>query len=311
MGKMILHRIMTMVIIVVAISFLSFALIHLAHGNAVEIKLQAEGISASDEVIAAEKAKMGLDKPFAEQYLNWVVKALNGDLGNSYASGTAVVALLKEPLLNTMRLSLTSFTVTCVLSILMGILSAYTKDRLPDAGIRGISFMLNSVPTFGLAILLLYIICYRLQWISIVNDGGWKHLILPVLTMSITQSSRYIRLIRAAILDEFSQEYVLGARSRGLREHVVAFRHVLKNALSTIITHMSGLLGGILGGSAIIEKVFQLKGMGTTVLSSISARDIPVIQAYVIIMALSFAAANLIVDISYILLNPRVSADGL
>lgn len=308
MTGMILKRVMAMVIIVIVITFFSFALIHLAPGNAVEIKLQAEGITATEEVIAAEKAKMGLDKPFLEQYLNWVSKAIRGDLGNSFSSGKPVVGILKEPLAKTMRLSLISFGVTCVLSVLLGVLSACTKDRLPDVAIRGMSFVLNSVPTFGLAIALLYIVCYKLQWISIVNNGDWKHLILPVATMSITQSGRYVRLIRAAILDEFSQEYVLGARSRGLRESVVVFAHVLKNALSTIITHLGGLLGSILGGSTIIEKVFQLKGMGTTVLSSISSRDIPVVQAYVIIMALSFAVANLIVDISYTLLNPRISA---
>ena len=304
---MILRRICAMVIIVIVITFFSFSLVHLAPGNAVEIKLQAEGIVATDEIIAAEKAKMGLDKPFVQQYFTWVLKAIHGNLGNSYTTGTPVISMLKVPLLKTMKLSLISFAATCFFSVMLGILSACTKNRLPDVSIRGFSFVLNSVPTFGLAILLLYVVCYKLQWISIVNNGDWEHLILPVATMSITQSGRYVRLIRAAILDEFGQEYVLGARARGIKESVVIFGHILKNALSTIITHFGGLLGSVLGGTTVIEKVFQLKGMGTTVLSAISSRDIPVIQAYVIIMALSFAIANLIVDISYTLLNPRVS----
>ena len=309
MLKMIVKRILAMFVIVAVITFLSFALVSVAQGNAVEIKLINEGIVVTEEEIAAEKAELGLDRPFLEQYLNWVKKLLKGDLGNSYITGKPVKGTIFSSLKKTLKLSLVSFVLTVFFSISFGMLSAYFKDRPPDLIIRIVSFVLNATPTFGLAIFLLYIVCYKLRWISIVNNGDWQHLILPILTMSIAHAGHYVRLTRAAILDEVGKDYVLGAQSRGLKDSGVMFRHVLKNALSTIITHMAGLLGGIFGGTVIIEKVFQMQGMGSTVLNAISSRDIPIIQAYVIIMAISFAVANLIVDISYILLDPRVSQE--
>jgi peptide/nickel transport system permease protein len=277
----------------------------LSPSDPVEMLLQAQGIPVSPEVVSAMRVRMGLDRPFLEQYFAWLWRFLRGDMGVSLIDGEPVWLMLKSAIPRTLLLTASSVLVTVVLSVPLGVLTAVRQNRFSDYLIRFLSFLGNAMPSFLLSLLLLYLFALRLGLLPVLAGGSVKGLILPTLALALPMSGRYIRQVRAAILEQLGKRYVAGAISRGVRARTVLIRSVLRNAMTTILTLISLSVGSLLGGTAAVERIFAWRGMGYMVMDAIFMRDYPVIQAFVVWMTILYVVINLLTDLSYALFDPR------
>ena len=313
MGRYVAKRLLQLVPILLGITLISFLLMRIAGGDAVETVLESQGVAVSQEVIDAKRHELGLDRPFLEQYASWLAGVLQGDMGTSYISGKDVWATFVSKLPATMLLTLTSIVATVAVSVPLGILAATRQNRLSDYLIRFLSFVGNSLPNFFVALLLVYVFAIRLGWLPAIsrNVGGtgavnWAGIVLPTATLAIAMSCKYTRQIRAAVLDELRKPYVAGARARGIPEWRILLRSVLRCVLVTLVTLLALSVGDLLGGTAIVETIFMWDGVGKLAVDSISMRDYPVILAYVMWMAIIYVVVNLAADLLYRWLDPRV-----
>lgn len=290
----------------IIVSFISFALMNLSAGDPAEIILTSQGTVVTPELLESVRVDMGLDQPFITQYFNWLKDIIHGDFGTSYASGRSVIVEMNEHLPYTIKLSGSAMLLTLIISIPLGILSAIKKDKFLDRFIRVFTFVGNSIPGFLLALILLLIFSLKLKLLPILSGSGAKSIILPSVTLAVAMTSKYIRQIRATVLEELDKGYVKGARSRGIKESVILYKDVLKNIMITIITLTGLSIGSLMGGTAVVESIFVWPGVGSLALSAIANRDYPVIQAYVLWMAVMFIIVNLITDLLYKIIDPRV-----
>lgn len=304
--KYICKRLLHLIPILLGITILTFGLMHLSPSDPAERMLTAQGIAPAPEVLAEMRAKMGLDKPFFIQYITWMKNMLKGDMGISYMSGRPVFTELLIHLTNTIALTMSSILLTLAISIPLGILSAVKQNKLTDYTIRIFTFIGTAIPGFFLSLLLIFIFSLKLKLLPVIGDHGIRSIILPTATLSVAMISKYIRQVRAAVLEELEKDYVRGARSRGVKERVILFYNVLKNAMLTIVTLIGLSIGSLLGGTAIVESIFVWRGLGKLAIDAIGQRDYPLIQGYVIWMALIFVTVNLMTDLSYRLIDPRV-----
>ena len=301
------RRLLGLIPLLLGITLLSFALMRLASGDAVSQLYENLGVGVSQEVIDAKRAELGLDKPFLTQYLTWLWGVVRGDMGSSYVSGQPVLAAFLQKLPNTILLALSSVALTVAVSVPLGILAAVRRGRLTDILIRALSFVGNSLPNFFVSLLLLLVFAVKLEWLPVVSSGtGPGSLILPTLTLGIAMAAKYTRQVRAAVLEELSKEYVVGARARGVEERTILRASVLKSAMLTVATLLALSIGSLLGGTAIVESIFLWDGVGKMAVDAITMRDYPVIQAYVMWMAVIYVLVNLATDLLYRRLDPRV-----
>ena len=311
MGKYIIKRLLHLIPILIGITFLSFAMMRLAGGDAVTYMYENAGTAVSQEVIDAAKAEYGLDKPFLVQYANWFGGMLRGDMGESYVSHKDVFETFVSKLPATLLLTLSSILLTVAIAIPLGILSAIKHNKWVDYLIRFFSFIGNSMPNFFAALVLMYIFSIRLRWLPVITtENKAMSLILPTLTLTLSMASKYTRQVRAAVLEELNKDYVAGARARGVRGKVIIWKSVMKSSMLTIITLLALSIGSLLGGSTIVENIFMWDGVGKMAVDAINMRDYPIIQAYVAWMAIIYVVVNLITDIIYHYLDPRVRLGG-
>ena len=309
--KYILKRLLSLIPILIGISFISFALIYFTGGDAVAVRYEAIGGVLSPELINQKREELGLNRPFIIQYLSWLLGVIQGDMGISYVSGKPVFGYIFSKLPNTILLSISSLLTTLIISLPLGILSAVKKNSVFDNIIKGLSFVGNSLPNFFVALVLSYIFALQLKILPVISQGtSIKSLILPTLTLALAMSAKYIRQIRALIVSELSKPYVTGARARGIKENTIIFFNVLRLTSLTLITLMSLSFGSLLGGSSIVESIFMWDGIGKLAIESINLRDYPVILAYVLWMAFIYVFINLMSDISYYFLDPRLRIGG-
>lgn len=312
MHKYVIKRLLQLIPILLAITFLSFAMMRIAGSDAVEQKMENTGSSVSQEVIDAAREELGLNQPFLTQYFVWLSNLLRGDMGTSYISGKPVFSTFISKLPATILLTVTSILLTVVISIPLGILAAVKQNQVTDYLIRIVSFLGNSMPNFFVALLLMYFFAIRLNVFPVIADGtGPKSVAMPSLTLAIAMSSKYLRQIRATILDELNRDYVAGAKARGVKFSVIMWRSILKASLVTIITLLTLSIGSLLGGTAIVESIFMWDGVGKMAVDAINMRDYPMIQAYVMWMAIIYVLVNLITDLSYRFLDPRIRLGGM
>ena len=304
--KYILKRVVGIIPVLLVISFLSFALMNLDPGDPAEIMLTAQGTVVTPELLETVRKDMGLNEPFINQYFNWLINVLHGDLGTSYATGISVAGEINEHLPYTIMLTATTMILTLGISIPLGILSAIKKDKIVDNIIRAFAFIGNSIPGFFLALILLLIFSLKLKLLPILSESGATSIILPTITLAIAMISKYIRQIRAAVIEELEKDYVKGARARGVKEKVVIYRNVLKNIMITVITLTGLSIGSLMGGTTVVESIFVWPGVGSLVLSAIANRDYPIIQGYVLWMGCIFVVINLITDLLFRVFDPRV-----
>ena len=307
MGKYIIKRLLQLIPVLIGITFLSFAMMRLAGGDAVTYMYENAGSAVSQEVIDKAKAEYGLDKPFLVQYAAWFAGMVTGDMGESYVSHRDVYETFISKLPATMMLTLSSILLTIVLAIPLGILSAVKHNKWVDYLIRFLSFIGNSMPNFFAAMVLMYFLSIRLGVLPVVtNTDLGQSIILPTLTLAISMAAKYTRQVRNAVLEELRQDYVIGARMRGIKESVILWRHVLPNAMLPIVTLLGLSLGSLLGGTAVVEIIYNWPGMGSMAIKAIACRDYPMVQAYVLMIAVMYMVINIIVDLSYTYLDPRI-----
>lgn len=306
MKKYVLHRFLQLIPVLIGITFLSFALMRLAGSDAI-IELYGDKGAVAEEIIAAKQAELGLDKPFLTQYLAWVGGMMRGDMGVSYVSGKEVFGTFISKLPATLLLTALSIGMTVVISIPLGVLAAVRHDRFTDYFLRFFSFVGNSLPNFFVALLLMQVFSIKLKWLPVISKGlSVQSAMLPTLTLAIAMSAKYMRQVRATVLEELNKDYVIGAKARGVRSCVVLWKSVLKSSMLTIITLLALSIGNLLGGTAIIESIFMWDGVGKLAVDAITMRDYPMIQAYVVWMAIIYVIVNLITDLLYHALDPRI-----
>lgn len=311
MFRYVFKRCLQLIPILIGITFLSFAMMRLAGGDAVTYMYDNAGASVSEEVIDATRKEYGLDKPFLVQYGNWFRGMLTGDMGTSYVSGKDVYETFMEKLPATVMLTVSSLLLTMLIAIPMGILSAVQHNKWIDHVIRFFSFAGNSMPNFFAALVLMYFFSIKLGWLPVITtDNKLQSLILPTLTLAVSMAAKYTRQIRATVLEELNKDYVIGARARGVRGSVIIWQNVMKSSMLTIITLLALSVGSLLGGTTIVETIFMWDGVGKMAVDAITMRDYPIVQAYVAWMAVIYVAVNLVADILYHYLDPRVRLGG-
>jgi len=311
MKKYVAKRLLQLLPILLVITFLSFGMMRLAGSDAVLQKMENTGMVVSQEVLEKARAELGLNKPFLTQYFVWLGNLLRGDMGTSYISGKEVFPAFVSKLPATLLLAGVSLLLTVVISIPLGILAAVKQNRFTDYLIRVASFLGNSMPNFFVALLLMYFLAIRLKWFPVIANGVTiQNVALPAFTLAIAMSAKYLRQVRAAVLDELSKDYVIGAQARGIKFSVTLWKSVLRSCLVTILTLLTLSAGSLLGGTAIVESIFMWDGVGKLAVDAINMRDYPMIQAYVMWMAVIYVCVNLITDLSYRMLDPRIRLGG-
>ncbi|WP_294394877.1 nickel ABC transporter permease [uncultured Clostridium sp.] len=300
-----MKRFLRTVLIMIVVSLLSFCLMYLSPSDPAEMMLTSQGVPVSEEVLKTMREELGLNKPVVEQYIDWGINMLKGDMGTSYSTKRSVALELKEHMPYTAVLALFSMGLTLLVSIPLGITCALKKNTFIDYIIRVLTFVGNSVPGFFIGLILLFIFALKLRMLPVLSESGIKSIILPSVTLAISMSSRYIRQIREVVIYELERDYVKGAYSRGISQWKIIYNHIFKNIMITVVT-LSGLsLGSLLGGSAVVENIFVWPGIGNLALNAVKLRDYPLVQGYVMVTALIFIVINFIVDILYGFLDPR------
>ena len=311
MRRYIFKRLLQLIPVLIGITFLSFAMMRLAGGDAVTYMYENAGSSVSQEIIDKTKAEYGLDKPFPVQYANWFAGMVTGDMGESYVSHRDVYETFTSKLPATIMLTLSSIILTVLLAVPLGILSAVKHNKWIDYVIRFLSFVGNSMPNFFAAMVLMYFLSVKLGILPVVtNSDLGQSIILPTLTLAVSMAAKYTRQVRATVLEELNKPYVMGAKARGIRGSVIIWKSVMKASMLTIITLLALSIGNLLGGTASVENIFMWDGVGKLAVDAINMRDYPIIQAYVAWMAVIYVLVNLVTDIVYHYLDPRVRLGG-
>ena len=311
MKKYVAKRLLQLIPIIFAITLLSFAMMRLAGSDAITQMYNNTGTVVSEDIIEQARARLGLDKPFIVQYFLWLGGMLRGDMGVSYVTSKPVFSTFVSKLPSTLFLTLTSVIFTIAVAVPLGIWSAVKQNKVTDYIIRVCTFVGNSLPNFFVALLLLELFAIKLKVLPVLSTGtDFTSVIMPTLTLGISMASKYTRQVRAAVLDELSKEYVVGAQARGVRGKVILWGSVLRSSLLTIVTLLAMSVGSLLGGTAIVESIFMWDGVGKLAVDSITVRDYPIIQAYVVWMAIIFVVINLVTDLLYHRLDPRIRLGG-
>jgi len=304
-------RLLQLIPILFAITFLSYGMMRLAGSDVVEQKMENTSGTVSQEMIDAAREELGLDKPFLVQYVTWLGKLARGDMGVSYVSNKPVFSTFVSKLPATLLLAFVSILLTVIVSIPLGIWSAVNQNKAADYVIRTASFIGNSLPNFFVSLLLMYFFAIRLSWFPVISRGvSLQSVALPSFTLAIAMSAKYLRQVRATVIDELSKDYVLGAKARGVKFSTTLLKSVMKASLVTIITLLTLSIGSLLGGTAIVESIFMWDGVGKMAVDAINMRDYPIIQAYVMWMAIIYVLVNLVTDLSYRYLDPRIRLGG-
>ena len=312
MKSYIIKRLLQLIPIVIGITLLSFTMMRMAGSDAVTQMYSQSGAIVSEEVIQKAREELGLDKPFIVQYFVWLGGLLRGDMGTSYVSGKNVFSTFVSKLPATLLLTLMSIVFTVAVSIPLGILAAVKQNKVTDYIIRFCTFIGNSMPNFFIALLLMNLFAIQLGWLPVMSTGTtFISGIMPTLTLGISMAAKYTRQVRATVLEELDKDYVTGLKAKGVRGSVILWGSVLKSSMLTIVTLLALSIGSLLGGTAIVESIFMWDGVGKLAVDSITMRDYPLIQAYVVWMAIIYVVVNLVTDILYHYLDPRVRLGGL
>lgn len=302
MARYLIERLWQSVLVIFAVSILSFVLIFLS-GDPVAALVP---LNARQEDIDNIRRAYNLDQPVVVQYLLFLSRALTGDLGESFRFKSDALSLVLGRLPNTILLACSSMLLSMAISVPLGILAASRKGRLPDALSSTVALLGISMPSFWLGVILILVFAGTLRWLPASGSGTWRHLILPTITVSAFATGLLIRLVRRSVADTMGQMFVTTARSKGLTERAIAWTHVLRNSAIPVVTVMGLQFGALLGGSVVVETVFAWPGVGWLMIQAIEARDLPVIRAAVLILAVFIVAINLVVDLLYTLLDPRI-----
>lgn len=307
MTTYIIRRFLLLIPILIVISLISFSLIHLAPGDPAVVILRAGGVQQiTEEALAQVRQEMGLDDPFLVQYVRWMGRVLQMDFGKSVRTGTPVAELLLTRLPATLQLSGVGMAIALLISVPLGIITAVKQHSLVDQIGRFFAFMGASMPSFWLSLLLIYWFAVLLGWLPALGYGEPKHVVLPAIALSLGIAPTYARLLRSSMIEILNQQYIIVARSKGLKERIVVLKHALRNALIPFVTVFGISLAHLVSGAVVIETIFSWPGIGKLIVDAILTRDYFIVQAFVLISATAFVLINLLVDLSYVVIDPRI-----
>ena len=292
-----------MIPVIIGMTIVVFLLLHLSPGDPVDL---IAGPRATPETIENIKINLGLDKPLIVQYFKFLINLFKGDLGTSILQQRPVTTIIKEALPVTIELGLASIIVSFFIALPLGIMAAVHRNTWKDYASMSGALVAMSLPTFWLGLMLIYFFAYKYRWFPVSGYGTWKHLVLPLIAISLTGIAINARMIRSSMLEVIRQDYIRTARSKGLPEKVVIRGHALKNALIPVVTMLGLRIGWIIGGSVITEIIFARPGVGRLMVNAIYARDYPVVQGAMVVLTASIIIGNMIADILYIILDPRI-----
>lgn len=311
MYRYLVKRILTALFVLFGVSLVTYGMVFLTPGDPAEtiLREQLQG-HPTDQQIAMFRAEHGLDDPIVVQYADWMTDVIRGDLGESYYHDRTVRALILARLPATLELAAASMTIALLVAVPTGIVSAVRRDTPLDylsqlGALAGVS-----VPNFWLGYLLILTFALRFGVFPVAGSGTLAHLVLPSIVLGTSMAAVLTRLLRASLLETLDDAYVRTARSKGLRERVVVYRHALRSALAPVVTVVGLQMGYLLNGAVIVEVVFQRPGLGMLLVDAVFARDYPVVQGVVLLTAVFFVATNTVVDLSYRWLDPRVELEG-
>ncbi|MGJ9382088.1 nickel ABC transporter permease subunit NikB [Salipaludibacillus sp. CF4.18] len=310
MGTYILKRILAIIPIFLLVTLLTFGMINLSPVDPAEAYLVASHIQPTDELLAQKRQEFGLDKPLVTQYVNTIMKISQFDFGKSYITNKPVWEEVSSRMPATIQLTFGSLFIAIVVSIPLGFLAGIKKNSAIDHFSRILSFIGASIPSFWLGYLFIFFFSVKLDLFPVEGIGTWKHLVLPSLTLALPLIALYTRLLRASVLENLQEPYILFARTRGIQEKAIMGKHVLKIAISPMITGLGMNLGKLMTGTIIVEAVFSWPGFGRYFIEAIFNRDVPVIQCYVLLAAAIFIFSNLIIDLLQMYIDPRISRKG-
>ena len=297
-------------LVVFFVSIIAFALSYLSPTDAAVRSFSGVGIAPTAEQLAAKREELGLDQPFLVQYFTWIGSIFQGDLGTSYRTKAPVAEMLFDALPYTIVLSFTSIVVTLLVAVPLGLLCAYKQGGILDNVMRVVTYFFNSLPSFFVALLLLYVFSVRLHLFGVMATRDFAGILMPTLAMALPLSAWFMRQIRGYALEQLSSGYVDGLRARGVSDGRIVWVHVLRNVSVPLLTLVGVSFGMLLGGSAIVESIFNWPGVGLAAIEAIGHRDYPFIGAYALVMAIFYLIINALVDWLYRFIDPRVGQEG-
>jgi ABC-type dipeptide/oligopeptide/nickel transport system permease component len=306
-GRFILQRILAAVLVILGVITITFVLMYMLPGDPAASMLARSG--ASGEQIAQLRAEMGLDRPLYSQYFYYIADMLSGDLGTSLASDRPVAVMLLEVLPKTLILVFVALLIAVPVGTLMGVTAAVQQNTWVDRLLVGISALGVSIPSFFLALIMILLFSVTLRWLPASGQGGLEHLILPTLVLAFGAFGTVVRTARTSMIDVLKQDYIRTARAKGKSEQAILYGHALPNALVPVVTMIGLQFGWLVSGSFIVETVFSRQGLGSMMINAILDKDLPLVQGAVLCTAILYVTLNLLVDLTYGLIDPRIRYD--
>lgn len=306
MGRYIANRIAQLVPVLFLISVIVFGVLHALPGDPAELILQGAEGGAPPERLAELRRNMGLDDPLITQYLRFVGGALIGDFGESIRFRTPVMGLILDRMWYTVELAIAGLIVALLIGVPLGMIAAVRQNSWIDAAAMSLAYVGASMPIFFFGLVLILFFAFTLSWFPPAGAEGWSSLVLPAITLGFVSAGLISRLVRSSMIEVLGEDYIRTSRAKGLSERLVLWRHGLKNALIPVVTMVGLTFGGMLAGAVVTETVFSRPGLGRLVVSAILTKDYPLVQGCVLFLSVLYLTVNLIVDILYAWLDPRI-----
>lgn len=302
-------RIIGAIPLLVLVTFLAFTLINLRTSDPAEIALRVNQITPTDEMVQSMREELGLDQPFLVRYKNWMVDSFNGEFGTSYVNNKPVLEELRQAIPPTLQLAAATLAIIVIFSMSIGILCSVFENRWQDRFLRGIVFVLAAMPSFWIGLLLMWYFSVHLGLLPTSGMEGPTSIILPAVTLSLTFLSTYVRLIRNNMVQNKHENFVLYAKVRGLKQSTITWK-IFTNSIQSSLTAFGMSVPRLIAGTVVVENIFAWPGIGRLCVKAIFNSDVPVIQAYIFMMAVLFIVCNLIVDILIVLIDPRLRREA-
>lgn len=304
MGFVVAKRVLAGIPTLLGVTIILFITLRLLPGDPLAVLLA--GAPATPEVVANLEAQFGLDKPVTQQYWDFLRNALMLDLGSSYGSRQPVSRMIADNIGPTLQLALAAAAISAVTGIVLGSLAAIRRNGIIDGIVRVLSLVNTSMPSFWVGLLLIMFFSFQLGWFPATGSGNLRSLVLPALTLGLSAAGTVTRLVRNSVIEVLGENFVTALHAKGLRSRVVVMKHVLRNAVIPTVTIVGLQIGGLVAGAVIVETVFTRQGIGQMLVLAIGGKDYPVIQGVVLVIAVIYIAINIIVDVSYAYIDPRV-----
>ena len=300
-------RLLSAIPTLLGVSFVVFFIMHVLPGDPVDVMLAETGASA--ERVAELREAMGLDRPFYEQYLRFLSNALQGDLGRSLHTNRPVTESILDQAPDTLMLALAAMIVAIIMGVTLGVVAAVNHNRWLDTVAMVYSTLGISMPLFWFGLIGIMVFSLHLRWVPTAGSGTWQHLVLPATLLGMTMAAIIARLVRSSMLEVLRQEYISTARSKGIRESWVVLSHGLRNAMIPVITVIGLQFSGLLSGAVVIETIFSRRGIGSLAIRAVTTKDFPMVQGTVLFAAVIYVVINLLTDMLYGYLDPRIRHD--